>query len=498
MVIPLPAIDREPLQDHCGVLAIFSPTDGQFFLQDLSAHQELQTRGYDGAGFWAIDSTGQEYSYKNAGMIREVFPTRSALVKEFAQISAQTWVFQNRYGTSGDQSADNVQPLRRVHVASGEVFTIAHNGQFSKRKPGDYTDISDTVAFADALANSAQKNWMHRIEYTLKQFRGAYSLIIATGDAIYCARDRFGFRPLVYGRVTAQAPHTWVIASETTSLRNIGATHYTEVMPGSIVKFSSSGVSVLKPQSKRTQRAYCIFENVYLMEQQTLAHMPTAQATHIRNNPSINLIRFRSGQILAEEAPVAKRSVDFVCGVPGTGISGAQGFANVLGLPYLQAIVDAAMPMEEQRTFMEADIEGILQKVANHFSFETEVLRGKRVVLVDDSLVRGNVMSGLIRLLREHCMVKTIHVRILCPPVDKVCYLGINTRSADELLAHQCNGNVSQMKKYIGADSLEFISASGLKEAVTNNPHASGFCMGCMFGQQPPIDIYGKKVSAGT
>ncbi len=493
MVSPLTAQDRQPLQDHCGILAIVSPTDQPFFLPALAAHQELQTRGYDGAGFWAIDSKGTEFSHKGNGMIREVFPARSARTKKFATIQAKTWVFQNRYGTSGEQSLENVQPLRRVHQASSEAFIVAHNGQFSKRKSNDYLTISDTVVFANALAQAPQKTWSQRIQHTLKSFRGAYSLIIATATGVYCARDRFGFRPLVFGKLTASAPYTWAIASETTSLLSLGASHISEVMPGSIVAFSNGSITVLKPQTN-SRRAYCIFENVYLMEEHTKAHIPTKQSTHVRNHPSINLIRFRSGQILAEEAPMAKRSVDFVCGVPGTGISGAQGFANALRLSYVQAIVDAAMPIEEQRTFMEADISGILQKVATHFSFESAVLANKRIVLVDDSLVRGNVMAGLLQLLRKHCKVQSIHVRIVCPPIDKPCHLGISTRSADELLAHQLGGDLKKMQAYIGADSLAFLSPAGLREAATNNAHATGFCMGCMQGQLPPIDRMGRRL----
>lgn len=487
------AIDRQPLQDHCGILALFSPKNSQKFQETLSAHQELQTRGYDGAGFWAIDSKGREFSHKGSGMIREVFKPNSALVKKFSKIKAQTWVFQNRYGTAGTINEENIQPIRRLNLPSGEVFVVAHNGQFSKKNENDYEVFSDTVTFANQLAKTKQKTWSQRIAHTLKSFKGAYSLIIATRNSIYTARDSFGLRPLVFGRLTDKLPHTWVIASETTSLEKLGATHYTEVMPGSIIKFTSTGIITIKKYTQNTKKAYCVFENVYLMEEHTQAHIPTKQSVHIRNHPSVNLVRYRSGQILATQAPISKKSVDFICGVPGTGISGGQGFANALRIPYIQAIVDAAMPINEQRTFMDANIDSILQKVAKHFSFEKEILANKRIVLVDDSLVRGNVMVGLIRLLRELCDVRVVHVRIVCPPIDKPCHLGINTRSENELLANQFSANVTHMKKFINADSLQFLSPSGLLEAITNNPDSTGFCMGCMHGKEAPIDVYGKK-----
>lgn len=145
------------------------------------------------------------------------------------------------------------------------------------------------------------------------------------------------------------------------------------------------------------------------------------------------------------------------------------------------------MPNDEQRTFMEANVDQILAKVYQHFDINMEMLKNKSVVLVDDSLVRGNVTKGLIKILRTQAKVKKIHVRILCPQIDKPCYLGINTRDKRELLSYQCGNDIKKIRAYIGADSLAFLSASGLIKAITNDERSEGFCLGCMFGHKPPI-----------
>lgn len=484
--------DRRPLQDHCGIFAVYSPQNSPSFLPALHAFKVLQTRGYDGAGFWALSEEGIEFSYKNFGMIHSVFSQK--ITKKYKGVRAKTWVFQNRYGTSGTSSSENIQPFQSRHLHSQDVFCVAHNGQFTKKKETDYLTTSDSVAFVESLARSRAPSWPERIISTLKKYKGAYSLIIATPQSLFVARDPLGIRPLVYGKLSKTAPFTWVIASETAALKEIGATNIKEVLPGSLLEFTSQKTLTHTPPTKSSRRAYCIFENIYLMDEKTTAHMPTKETRSIRNNKSVNLVRYQCGRILAQESPKIKQKIDFVCGIPGTGISGGQGFATELRLQYIQAIADHAMPSQEQRTFMEANVDKILQKVYEHFDIAFDMFKNKNVILVDDSLVRGNVMTGLIHILRKNTSVKKIHIKIVSPSIDKACYLGINTRQASELLAHRHQSNILKMQKEIGADSLQFLSPEGLKEAVTGNPHAKGFCLGCMTGHFPPINEYGKKI----
>jgi len=488
--LPSHHADKIPLQDHCGIVGIFSAQDAPLFSHAYHALLTLQTRGYDGAGFWAIDSAGREFQHKGQGKIRAVL---GGLLDTYKSTPFRMIIMQTRYGTSGEQSLENVQPLRLEHFKNKEVFSLAHNGQFST-KPGDeLSGLSDTVLFAKKLSTKPQLSWDARISSALLRQKGAYSLLIANAKTLYACRDTLGIRPLVYGRISLSKPYQWIVASETSSIETIGANHVKEVLPGEIIAFTESGVRKVKKPVTNTQKALCIFENVYLMDEISKAHLPTKHPKELRNSPNINQVHFRSGQILAKEAPLTRKEVDMVIGVPGTGISGGQGFANVLRLPYIQAISDKDTPDTEERTFMTGDIDLISKKVLAHFDIAKDVVRGKRLCLVDDSLVRGNITTNLIQLLKKQYGAKAIHVRILCPPIDKPCYLGINTRNPDELIVHNYRGDLEKVRKHIGAASLVYISAEGLKEAITNNPQAKGFCMGCMLGHIPPLTKDGKK-----
>jgi len=488
--LPSHHTDKVPLQDHCGIVGIFSAVDAPLFSTAYQALLTLQTRGYDGAGFWAIDSAGKEYQFKGQGKIREVL---GGLVDTYKKTPFRMILMQTRYGTSGEQSFENVQPLRMVHQKSQEVFSVAHNGQFSTHPGDEASGLSDTVLFAHKLGVKPQTSWDARISSALLRQKGAFSLLIATAQTLYACRDTLGIRPLVYGRLSQAKPYQWIVASETSSIAILGANHIKEVLPGEIIKFTESGVRKIKKPSLTTPKALCIFENVYLMDEISRAHLPTKHPKDLRNSPNVNQVHFRSGQILAREAPLTRKEVDMVIGVPGTGISGGQGFANILKLSYVQAISDKETSITEQRTFMTADIDQITQKVLAHFDIAKDIVRGKRLCLVDDSLVRGNITTSLIRLLKKQYGAKAIHVRILCPPIDKPCHLGINTRNPAELIVHNYGGDLEKVRKHIGAASLVYISPEGLKEAITNNPQAKGFCLGCMLGHVPPLTNDGKR-----
>lgn len=324
---PLLHNQKKGILDHCGLFAIIAPRDIAIFPEALGAFQTLQTRGYDGAGFWALSKKGVECSYKAEGMIGEVFS--KAELKKYAKIKAQYWLFQNRYGTSGEFSSENVQPIRLTHQATGEAFCLIHNGQFIKRKKDDYKDFSDTWVFASKLAKSMQLNWPDRIGAVLRSMKGAYSIIIVTArSGVFAFRDSLGIRPLSYGTFSKKEPHTWVISSETAAIDELGANNIREIMPGSLVEFRPDQVLVHRSQSRLKKRAHCIFEAVYLMDERTKVHRPSLDSHNIQSHPTVNLTRFRSGQILAMEAPVDGKEIDFVCGIPGTGITGGQGYAN--------------------------------------------------------------------------------------------------------------------------------------------------------------------------
>lgn len=482
--------EKRPLWDHCGIVAAYSPGDTHFFQTGVRGLAVLQTRGYDGAGFWAQDSGGQISQYKGVGMVNEVFSPD--ILQLFRKTTAKVWVYQVRYGTSGNFTPGNVQPLVATHAGTGQSFVVAHNGQFSREPGFDENGESDTVRFTKQLAQTNGPGWDQRIVKILEEKRGAWSLVVGTRDALYLARDPYGFRPMVYGHMWDEGTHDyyWTVASETSSLEAMGVADFFELMPGTIAKISKKGLEVLAKTKTRNQ-ALCIFENIYIQHGSGKALLPRNGSRKINLSPTVDEVRRRSGRILAREAPLTKYDVDMVIGVPGTGIEGGMKYARALNLPYFQAITDRSSSLIEQRTFMTAKIDSIYRKVLDHFNFDGQALKNRRVVLVDDSIVRGNITKGLVYLLRKEYDVTAIHLRILCPPIDKACHLGVNTRSGEELIASRHANNVEIIRQVLEADSLAYLSGAGLKEAFTGDSKSRGFCMGCMAGYQYPIDAYG-------
>lgn len=478
--------DRDLLADHCGIVAAWGMSDFSFFNTGLEGLHIMQTRGYDGAGFVSFNEKGDVTVYKGEGRISDVFP--DSVVQMHDPTHARLWMYQVRYGTNGSFNRENVQPVLKADALSGELFVVAHNGQFAFEHD---TDESDTVRFTEALVQANHPSWDQRIVSTLSTLEGAWSLAIGTKEALYLARDPRGIRPLSYGwGWDNQSQQTiCVAASETKALQKIGIRFYGEVLPGQVIRFGTEGMRVLQERTQVLTPALCIFENVYIMDGRSRVHRLRETTDSIQNDRTVDDVRRQCGIILARESPLTKDDVDLVIGIPGTGIQGGIAYAQALGLPYVQAIHDSEK--QNRRTFMHADVSQIFSEVLTNFILDIDLLRDKRVCLVDDSLVRGNVMTGLISLLQKECGVHAAHVRILCPPIDKPCHLGINTRKADELIVSRMDGDLSRVQQTIGADSLVYLSPEGLREAMTGSPNAKGFCLGCMVGHEPPIDRVG-------
>ncbi len=488
----LASYDREPLQDACGIVGIFSFQPNYYFQRGLAALRDLQTRGYDGVGFISMLSNGTYLIHKKQGTIHEAFPER--VIDNLSSYPIYNAQYQTRYGTNGEFNDANVQPFAATHQMTGERFVVSHNGQFSK-KDNAITASSDTAKFVQELANSDDDNWDERIINTIKKQMGAWSLIITTENAMYLTRDPLGIRPLYYGI----DGFVVIAASETKALTSAGFYKFYEVLPGQMVKVDRISQQITYKQiMASTKTACCMFENVYTQEEDGVEFFPRKNNEDVNKSPLVRVFRQRCGEQLAREAPMSADQIDFVIGIPATGITGAEAYARALNLPYRRAITDKNTEEGEQRTFMQAHLETILRKVQEHFIFDTEALRGKRVVIVDDSLVRGNVTYGIVKLLKEQYGVKKIHVRILCPPIDKACHLGINTRSSNELIAAQYKYKsedndhlIEDICKAIGADSLSYLSDEGLLWAATGNLNTQGFCMGCMVERKHPVDPYG-------
>ena len=480
------AKEKSPLQDHCGLVAIYAKKDKPLFELGLRGLHTLQTRGNDGAGMVCVDSQQNIITHKDRGLISEVFP--ESVSDRLGKISAKTFIFQVRYGTSGNFSPANVQPF--IGENHKEPFVVAHNGQFANESSQEYAENSDTLIFTQQLAERNEISWDWKIIKTLEEKRGAWSLVIVAPNAMYLARDPLGIRPLTYTNLNG----AWGAASETSALDQMGATGYTEVMPGQIVKITDARPEVIQ-SSNNYKSALCIFEDVYICDGNSRVHRPRSTSSEVNYSPTIEEIRRRCGEILAKESPLTTDQVDFVIGIPGTAIPGGQAYAKALDLPYIQAIFDRNSPDEERRTFMTAEISTIPQKVQRHFIFNEKALHGSRVVLIDDSIVRGNISKGLNSLLKESYGVVETHWRVLSPRIDNRCHLGVNTRKSTELIAARYDSNLKLIEAEIGADSLAYLSPQGLRKAITGNPNVEGFCMGCMTGQTYPIDEYGQLIN---
>jgi len=495
------AQEIEPLQDHCGFTAIYrqNQTDSLQFLTGYAGLLKLQTRGYDGSGYYSLSSDGTSMHYQNHGMINQVFSPE--VINTHKDFQSQTTLFQTRYGTHGNQALENVQPLIR-RSSQNDEFAVVHNGQFSDEPDTTQAhDLSDTVLFANQLAQAPETNWDERIVNLLANKNGAWSLAISTNNGLYLARDSKGYRPLWFGKkVESDSGETiWIAASETSALQAMGISSesYTEVPPGAIYRIDEKGLTVIQKHNPQDTQAPCIFENIYLQDKGSRQHQP-----YFENKPvqTVEEFRQRCGRLLADRYPV---KANLAIGIPGTGIAGGEAYANELGIPYIQAINDRT-PQDDQRTFMSPDIDEIAKLVQEHFYFYKNSLEGNEIVIIDDSVVRGNITKNLIEVLTRPvdqggCGVSKVHVRILCLPVNKPCHFGINTRNSNELMANQyitpeteadlvaVAKMIEEMRQKMNATSLAFMTKEMIEEAAGH----TSFCMGCMVGQHPPVDRKG-------
>ncbi len=503
MSIELLTGERLPLYDHCGILGILSPTDSVNIKAGVDGLGKLQTRGYDGAGLVGLRSDGTLVIHKGQGTINEVFS--NTILEKLSDIGFYSEQLQTRYGTSGDYNPENVQPFVARHCADNELFLVSHNGQFVRNPAEINQDKSDTLLFVQRLANTPGVTWEERISNALSSEKGAWSLIISTSESMFLSRE--GIRPLYYAqRENDNREVVWAAASETVALNEMGFNEILEVMPSQLLRLDKGSKQINRSQMPdlSTNAANCMFENVYIMNEESKVFIPRSDNQEVNNSITIEQMRYRCGQILAQEYPLTSHQIDVVIGIPGTGIPGAKGYADTLGLPYRQWITDKDSVESEKRTFMEPQINQIYKIVTEHFNFDMENLFGLNVALGDDSIVRGNVSEAVARFLVHECGVASVYYLIFCPPIDDSCYLGINTKTKDELIATR---NAAKSKNYfdlvenirqdLGIKGLAFISDEGLIRATgaikINKPN-NGFCMGCMYGHKHPIGKRGEAV----
>ena len=465
----------DKFHDECGVVAIFAHPEAEK-LAYLGLHA-LQHRGQESAGIVTSDGLTSRV-HKAMGTVADIF-TEDVLSK----IRGTLAIGHTRYSTAGDSALLNAQPIL-VQSNKGSI-AVAHNGNLVnamevrgrlERQGSIFQTNSDTEVIVHLIALSREQTLPEAIADALQRVEGAFSLVLMTPDRIIAARDPRGFRPLAMGRIPAlsgqkqdgqkqdgQTRDTIVFASETCAFDLIGATYERDVKPGELVVVGPEGISSsfyapAAPQSS------CIFEHVYFSRPDSVVFGRAVQTS-----------REELGRQLAREAPV---EADLVVPVPDSGVTAAVGYAAESGLPFRFGLIRNHYV---GRTFIEPSQSVRDFGVRLKLNPVRSLLEGKRVVLIDDSIVRGTTSRKIVRMIRN-AGAKEVHMRISCPPTISPCYYGVDTPSKNQLIG--ANKSVDEIREYIRADSLAYLSLEGLKKACGEGEKTS-YCSACYTGKYP-------------
>lgn len=455
------SLDRR-INEECGVFGVICGSEADVASLTYYGLYSLQHRGQEGCGI-VVNDDGVFTSYKDIGLLSEVF--NSDRLSRFPRGTMA--VGHVRYGTTGEGSRNNCQPIE-VNHQKGRM-AICHNGNLSnavelrselEMSGAIFHTTSDTETIAyvvtkERLRTSSIEEALSRAMDTLD---GAYSLVLMSPQKLICARDPYGFRPLCYGRTPDGA---YVVASESCALRAVGAELIRDVLPGEIIVFSKNGIEYRTEHCGKKERRLCVFEYIYF-----------ARPDSVIDGVSAHASRVRAGEILSGVLPV---DADIVIGAPDSGLDAALGYSRASGIPYEIGLIKNKYI---GRTFIAPGQGARLDSVRIKLSVVEENIRGKRVVLVDDSIVRGNTMGRVVKLLRD-AGAKEVHVRISSPPFLHPCYYGTDIDSEEHLIA--CHNTVEEIAKIIGADSLGYFPAEALSE-LSGSEH---ICRACFTGDYP-------------
>lgn len=452
-------ITDDHFHDHCGVFGIFGhPEAAKLAYLGIYA---LQHRGQESAGIASADGFDVR-NHRALGLVQEIFTP-----EVISRLPGNAAIGHTRYSTAGDTTLINAQPIM-IDCNKGKL-ALGHNGNLTnalelrrklEHRGSIFQTTSDTEVIVHLVARSAARNLPGALADALGQVEGAYSLLVLTRDEMYAIRDPRGFRPLVLGRLDG----AWVAASETCAFDLIDAEYVREVEPGEMVRISRSGVESIHFAPEK-QRQYCIFEHVYFSRPDSV----------IFGQP-VNKSREQLGRLLAREHPV---EADIVTPVPDSGVPAAVGYAAESGIPFRMALIRNHYV---GRTFIEPEQAIRDFGVKLKLNPVRRMMEGQRVVLVDDSIVRGTTSRKIVRLVREAGATE-VHVRISCPPTISPCYYGVDTPRRDELIAAQ--HSVEEIRKFLGADSLGYLSLESLRAAVGDEDREHKFCTACYTGSYP-------------
>lgn len=448
--------------DECGVFGIFGhPEAANLTYLGLYA---LQHRGQESAGI--VASSGTDLNVHRAmGEVEEIFQPRV-----LAKLKGASAIGHTRYSTAGDKALLNAQPIM-IDCNKGKI-AVAHNGNLTnalehrrrlEHRGSIFQTNSDTEVIVHLIARSSARNFSAALGDALNQVEGAYSLLVLTPDEMYAVRDPRGFRPLALAKVmTVDGSEAWAVASETCAFDLMNAEYLRDVEPGEMLRISRSGIESIRFSAPKPHQ-FCIFEHVYFSRPDSTVF-----------GRSVNESREMLGRLLAREHPA---QADMVVPIPDSGVPAAIGYSLESKIPFRMGLIRnhyiGRTFIEPSQAIRNFGVKLKLNPVRN-------LLDGKRVVLVDDSIVRGTTSRKLVRLMRE-AGAKEVHMRISCPPTISPCYYGVDTPTKEELIAS--SNSPEQICKYLGADSLGYLSLTGLRQAV--NDEKGEFCTSCYTGVYP-------------
>lgn len=453
---------KEGLHEECGVFGIFSDGTINPAYACYNGLLALQHRGQESCGIAVSDDGVIDY-HKNMGLVTEVF--NNGILDS---LKGQMGISHVRYSTAGGSVLENAQPLVMRYVKG--TLSVAHNGnltnaleirrQLEQRGAIFQTTIdSEVICYLIARERLKCHSVEEAVARTMQVIEGAYSLLVMSPRKLIAARDPHGFRPLCMGKYNDSI----VFASESAALDACGAEYIREVEPGEIIVVNNEGVHSIKPEFGEKKKSLCIFEYIYF-----------ARSDSFIDGVSVYEARKQAGRILAKTYPV---EADMVIGVPESGIDAAIGYSEESGIPYEKAIVKNSYI---GRTFIKPSQKERMKSVRIKLNPIANMVKGKRVVMIDDSIVRGTTVDRIVTMLRE-AGAKEVHMRISSPPFLWPCYYGTDIPSRSELIA--CNHTIEEITKLSGADSLGYLPVDSLHEMINYAP--IGFCDGCFTGKYP-------------
>jgi amidophosphoribosyltransferase len=459
---PLPD-ERDGPRDECGVFGIYAPEHDVSRLAYFALYA-LQHRGQESAGIAAADRGGYIITQRALGLVNQVFKEH-----DLRALAGDLAIGHVRYSTTGSNEWENSQPVHRSAGPGGNrELALAHNGNLINavelhselRSRGvQFTSTSDSEIIAAMLSTHDAERIEDAVADVLPQLRGAFSTVVMTKDKVIAFRDPAGLRPLSIGQIGDR----YCVASESCAFDIIGAKHLRDVQPGEMVTLSEKGIGTRQVVSGERE-AFCVFEYIYF-----------ARPDSRMNGELLQAARGRMGEILAREAPTP--GADLVIAVPDSGNPAARGYARAAGLPQDDGLIKNRYVA---RTFIQPGQELRKHGLRMKFNPLPEIVGGKRLVVVDDSIVRGNTTRQIVQMLRD-AGAREVHMRISAPPIKHPCHYGIDMSSREEMIAHE--RTPAQVAAELGADSLAYLSLEGVYEAVRGDRERH--CDACFSGQYP-------------